>query len=124
MTNQPGGRPCRIWRGAKSGNGYGYRRGPDQRVRPVHVLAYEEAHGPVEPGIEIHHACEEPLCIELAHLEARTKAEHTRLHHSKIDGEIAAKIRSAVGSSREVAARFGISAPSVRAIRNGYRWAT
>lgn len=115
------GRPCKIWTGAKSGNGYGYRR-HEGRVRRVHVLAYEEAHGPVPEGHEVHHRCEIPACHELAHLEALPVSDHRR-RHSKITAEIAKQIRESTERPIELARRFKISRQYVTNIRAGRRWA-
>lgn len=67
---------CLLWQGRIDRNGYG-KRG----ARWAHSVAWEEAHGqPVPPGSEVHHTCTTPPCVEPAHLEALTVAEHKARH--------------------------------------------
>ena len=66
---------CLIWQGRVDANGYG-RRGAGW----AHIKAWEEANGrKVKPGHEINHKCRVPLCVEPAHLEELTKAQHYAL---------------------------------------------
>ncbi len=62
---------CRIWRGPRSGDGYGeIKVGPC--VHAVHRVAYELTFGPVPAGMVVRHRCKQPLCVNPAHLEAGT----------------------------------------------------
>ncbi len=44
----------------------------------AHRLAYESAHGPLKPGIELDHLCRRPLCVAVAHLEPVTRSENEK----------------------------------------------
>ena len=68
---------CIIWTGTSTKAGYGQRRSNGKR-RYIHVLAYEEAFGPVPDGLEIDHLCGNPACYNIEHLEAVTHRENTR----------------------------------------------
>lgn len=59
---------CDIWSGAKSGNGYGYKRDGKNLLR-AHIYAYTKQVGPVPDGLELDHLCNEPLCVNVEHLE-------------------------------------------------------
>lgn len=76
---------CWLWLAGTNGK-YGKfflskRGGPVNTA--AHVFAYIRAFGPVPRGKEIHHRCEEPLCVNPGHLYATTRAAHNRLHHSR-----------------------------------------
>jgi hypothetical protein len=73
---------CVIWQGADqkryavtSVNG---------KTRYVHRLVYEAEHGEIPPGVEIHHICENKLCINPDHLIAVDGHKHRRDHHSPL----------------------------------------
>jgi 23S rRNA-/tRNA-specific pseudouridylate synthase len=45
-----------------------------------HRLAYSEVYGEIPKGIQIHHKCDNKLCINPKHLQALTKSEHQKIH--------------------------------------------
>lgn len=73
--------PCRMWTGATfKWNGYGYRR-VDGRRKRVHIIAWEQAHGPIPIGPDgrrlcVLHRCDQPACYEIEHLWLGTHAEN------------------------------------------------
>ncbi len=67
--------PCLIWQGGTGSQGYG-----QVREGYVHRLIFEAANGPLPEGFDIHHLCRQKACVNLDHLEALPKSEHTRLH--------------------------------------------
>lgn len=67
--------PCVIWQGTTNQAGYGV-----QGRSLAHRVAYEEAYGPIEQGLQIHHVCRRPACVNPAHLEAHTARSHSRQH--------------------------------------------
>jgi len=82
-TPQP--TPCRLWQGAIDRDGYGCLsgRGPGnsannhKRLR-AHRWVWEQANGPIPPGLVIRHKCDNRLCYRLEHLEIGTVADNNR----------------------------------------------
>lgn len=46
------------------------------RYTTAHRFAYQLTHGPVTDGHEVHHECQNTLCVNPAHLKALTPTEH------------------------------------------------
>lgn len=70
---------CRIWNGSRSAAGYGQLR-LNGAVTLIHRAVYEQAHGPIQQGIDIHHVCGNRACSTLAHLQAMSHTDHAALH--------------------------------------------
>lgn len=66
---------CLVWRGGFARRGYGVAtwRG---RARLAHRVAYELRNGPIPAGLNVLHACDNPPCIEPAHLWVGTQSEN------------------------------------------------
>lgn len=60
---------CWVWTATRIGGGYGsfWLEGKN---RPAHIVAYEDARGPVPVGRELDHLCRNRLCVNPDHLEA------------------------------------------------------
>ena len=69
---------CWIWRGARTGQGYGYLR-PNRYAKNIlaHRTAYILTYGEIAPGMHLHHKCHNRLCCNPAHLRQITPAEHS-----------------------------------------------
>jgi len=70
---------CWVWTGARDGPGW-YGRVTDRhgRMQPVHRLTYEEAYGPIPPGMVVDHRCQNKQCVRPDHLEAVTHGVNVR----------------------------------------------
>ena len=79
ITDGPLDTPCHIWQGCVTSKGYPSRTINKQPVLG-HRAAYQEAHGEIPEGIQIHHACEQRRCVNPAHLAEITPLDHTRHH--------------------------------------------
>ena len=140
---------CREWQGVKRG-GYG-RLWDGERLVDAHRLAWECAHGPIPPGVDILHRCDNPSCIKVSdlfpgdqgsnnadrHAKGRTRngAAKLRGRPSKTRGarhvlaqlgeEQARRIKFASrtrGSREALAKRYKVSVSLIDGIRSGRNW--
>lgn len=123
---------CWEWQGTRTGKGYGWFRAAGTRWL-AHRLSYKLAHGDFDTSLFICHHCDNPPCVNPAHLFAGTVQDNTadmmrkgRNRNSKglLSAESVREIRALAGtaSQREVGTRFGVSRWSVRAIWSGERY--
>ena len=66
---------CWIWTASRTDRGYG-SFGLDGKVRRAHRVAYELAVGPIPDGMSILHACDNPPCVNPAHLRVGTQVQN------------------------------------------------
>src|SRR5688572_26766007 len=116
---------CWNWNGAKLRSGHGI-----VKVCRKPVMAYRVFFiffvGTIAFGLQLHHRCENPSCVNPAHLVALTRGDHARLH-AKLNHEKAAEIRRVYNRSgltqREIAERFGVSQTTISCVLTGRTWA-
>jgi hypothetical protein len=119
--------------------GYGQIRRGDKMVK-THRLAYELKHGPIPPGMEVCHRCDNPACCNDEHLYLDTHAGNMadmvgkgRSNQQKGEENGNARLteadvveirrRLAAGEvQRVIAADFNVDASTVRKIKTGKTW--
>jgi len=132
---------CWPWTGSTDGRGYGhlsaYPKGSPLKAPRV---AWEIANGPIPDGMLVRHKCDNPPCVNPAHLELGTQKDNTRdtsargrlnpksrlnLRHDKAlstsDMEIVVEMRSRGLSLPVIAKRFGVDSSTVGLYLRGKR---
>ena len=68
--------PCKLYRGYKDKNGYGYRSQRKNGERFIHRQVFLDTYGYL-PEV-VRHICDNPACIESTHLLGGTQADNMR----------------------------------------------
>lgn len=139
MTRRRG--KCLIWTGALRQGHRPYGRFTfDGKARSAHRWIYEQVHGKLRDDIDVMHKCDNPSCVEIAHLTIGTRSDNIQDAVRKgrvLDGErhpgakltawMVREIRRlyATGgySQRELAEQFGVSASTISSVVNGVSYA-
>lgn len=130
---------CHIWRGARLPKGYGIIKRPRERRQIyAHRLALMIEGFDVPDDRQVLHSCDNPPCVNPAHLRVGTNKENheemkdkgrslygRRNGQAKLTDSDVAGIRAMIASGAsqaKVAARFGVSQPHVGRIARGAAW--
>ncbi len=123
---------CWIWQGTKNQRGYGQMRMYPSGALSAHRVSYELHKGPIPAGLIVRHSCDNPSCVNPAHLlagthkdnardcidrgrKATSHAPHTRLR--KVTDDQVREIRQDTRKAHIVAVAHGISECAVYNIR-------
>lgn len=133
---------CHNFTGRKDNSGYGQIKDKGRGVL-VHRWVLEQANGPIPPGMCALHTCDNPSCVNLAHLyvgthtdNMRDKAQRGRSRNvptgkahkrpmAKLSETDARAIKVALmerRSQREIARLFGVHFATVSDISTGKTW--
>jgi hypothetical protein len=136
---------CLEWNGHTAKDGYGNMTVlcDDGKWRPkrVHRLAYEQAYGAIPDGLLVCHSCDNPRCVNPAHLWLGTHKQNTRDMYMKgrdknapgekhpshtLTEDDVKEIRRLRGGGdityRRLSERFGVCASHVCAIVHRRAW--
>jgi hypothetical protein len=127
---------CWEWTGARLPSGYGYLWNGAAREY-AHRFAWRLEHGPIPPGLEVRHRCDNRACVRhtllgthaenMADMVARgrnPKGEATRLAKLTEDNVMELRRRVAAGEPAAAVGReFGICDTQASRIARGLRWA-
>lgn len=141
-TLKAGPDECWLWTGAKLESGYGRidRGGRGSKNLLAHRAAMEVVTGaPVPDHLVVMHSCDNPSCVNPAHLSVGTyeqnsadmimKGRHkvvamkgTENAHAKLTDEAVRDIRTSRKPQAALARQYGVSEATVAAVIHGRTW--
>lgn len=135
---------CWLWTGAKTFGGYGVINsgGRNGKIIRAHRLSWELHNGPIPAGIEVCHRCDNPPCVNPAHLFLGTHHEnvldtvrkgrasggvHGEKHHqAKLTMQKASDIRAAYATGQtslnKLARQYSVSKRTILNIVHRRIW--
>lgn len=117
---------CVNWHKSVGGPGYGqtFRAG---KFIYAHRAAWEDVHGPIPAGMQVHHRCGNRRCVNVEHLDLLSRQAHAGGDgHGKLTQALADEVRHLVRTGwrrMDIASAYGISRSMVGLIATGKRWA-
>jgi hypothetical protein len=129
---------CWPWLSAKLKAGYGKmwvgrKRTPDRRMVLAHRFSYELAKGAIPEGMLVCHRCDNPSCVNPAHLFLGDDKANTADMWAKGRGDFARRITPAIAAEirwvsmlglndAQIAGACGLTRTIVRNVRIGHTW--
>ena len=126
---------CHEWQSKRDKQGYGqFTLGVGKHVR-AHRYAWMIANGDIPAGILVLHKCDNTRCVNHEHLfvgshsdnakDMVAKGRHVkgeRVHFARLTPDQVRAIRTATGMRKDIAAQYGVSGETIRAVRCGLSW--
>lgn len=134
---------CWVWQRTANNHGYGTLT-INGRQHYAHRLAYELGFGPIPEGTHLLHRCDNPRCINPAHLRPGSQSDNmadavekgrlippivrmigVRNGAAKLNDQKVVEIRALLGQKvrqREIASRFQVSQTLISRIALGRLW--
>ncbi len=118
---------CWLWSDALHASGYGRIR-VDGVLLWAHRCSYEAFNGPIPPGGQVLHLCDNPPCVNPQHLVIGDHA--LNMHHMAVRGRACSvltagdvlEIRECQDTQARMGVRFGVSPSTIGRIKRGETW--
>ena len=127
-------RDCWIWTAGKAKDNYGVFWSKGRQVS-AHRYSYELAGAPIPEGLSVCHTCDNPACVNPAHLFVGTvldnaldrnaknrQARHEKQGLAKLTEELVSQIRADTGTYKKLAEKYGVGKTAIFRIRHNLTW--
>jgi hypothetical protein len=120
---------CWEWQGYILNSGYGHVQ-VDKRRYSAHRYFWQELVGPIPDGLILCHHCDNPRCVNPAHIFVGTHLDNSldcsqkgrRNPPRKLTEEEVVAIFTDPRVTREIAADYGVTAGNISCIQTGKTW--
>lgn len=129
---------CWEWQSVRNHRGYG-KFWLNGRTDLAHRASYRIHHGPIPVGLAVRHRCDNPPCVNPAHLlvgtgkdNARDALERDRYRRGSRNGRAKLteqqvseirRLRQQGETQKALAEQFGVSRSAIQFVLNGRNWA-
>lgn len=120
---------CWPWTGTKTDKGYGQLK-LDGRAIGAHRISWALHRSPIPDGLQVLHRCDNPSCVNPAHLFLGTPADNMadmvakgrQKPKAKLTAAQVVAIRGDKRLQKHIAADYGVTLAAISHIKTGRRW--